>query len=210
MEFPIERFERIAKWSAQRGNFSYKQLHFSDIEKFVGDFMIIFQRVWQSFKKDYSPLDRADILKMFNSAKPIADERLVWFAYHKDKPIGMAVMFPDVNQIFKRLNGKLNFINMLKFAWLKWRKTINRTRVILLGVAPEFQKSGIKAGLIAKMYPPFATGDYSEIEISWVGDFNSKMRKMAESINAKHVTTHCTYRYLFDRKKTFKRYPMDV
>jgi hypothetical protein len=210
MEFPIDRFSRITKWSEQRGGFSYKQFQFAEIDKFVDDFVVIFNQVWQSFKKDYSPLDRVDILKMFQNAKPIVDVRLVWFAYHHNKPIGMAVMFPDVNQVFKRLNGKLNFINMLRFAWLKWRKTINRTRVILLGVMPEFQKSGIEAGLIAKMYPPFESGDYKQIEISWVGDFNTKMRKMAESINAKHVVTHSTYRYLFDRKKEFKRYPMDT
>ncbi len=210
MEFPIDRFKRITEWSLQRGGFSYKQFNFSDIEKFVDDFIIIFNTVWQSFKEDYTPLDKADIKKIFNSAKPIIDTRLVWFAYHNDKPIAMITMFPDVHQIFKKLNGKLHLLNKLKFAWLKWRKTINRTRVLMLGVVPELQKAGLEAGLITNMHYVFAKGDYTEIEISWVGDFNNKMRKMAESINAKQVKTHNTYRYLFDRNKEFKRYPMGV
>jgi len=208
MDFPIKRFRRIMEWSLQRGGFSYKQIEFSNLEKFVDDFVIIFNIVWKSLRKDYAPLNKQEMFKMFKNAKPIVDKRLVWFAYHNEEPIGMAAMFPDVNQILKKLNGKLNIINLLKFAWFKWRKTINRTRVIILGVVPEFQKSGIEAGLIANMYPPFADREYTEVEISWVGDFNNKMRKMAESINAEHVKTHNTYRYLFDRNKEFIRYPV--
>ncbi|MEN8120196.1 MAG: GNAT family N-acetyltransferase [Bacteroidota bacterium] len=209
-DFPIERFSKITEWSEKRGGFSYKQFEYTDIDKFVDDFIIIFSRVWQSFKKDYAPVDRKDILKMFNSAKPIIDKRLIWFAYHNDKPIAMIAMFPDVNQILKKMNGKLHFINKLKFAWLKWRKTMKRARVILIGVVPEFQKSGLEAGMITKLSHVFLSGEYTELEISWVGDFNNKMRKMAESINSKHVKTHATYRFMFDRNKEFKRYPMGV
>ncbi len=209
-DFPIERFSKITKWSEQRGGFSYKQLDFNQLDKFTNDFVIIFNKVWNSFKKDFTPIDKADIVKMFNQAKPIIDKRLIWFAYHNNAPVAMIAMFPDVNQILRKLNGKLNLLSMLKFAWFKWRKNMNRARVILIGVVPEYQKSGLEAGMITKISPVFFSGEYKEVEISWVGDFNNKMRKMAESINAKHVKTHNTYRYLFDREKEFKRYPMGV
>lgn len=210
-EFPLARFNKIKEWTLKRGNFSYKQFDYKHIDKFVDDFIVIFNNVWKSFKKDYAPLDRKDIYKLFMNAKSIADLRLVWFAYHKNKPVAMMAMFPDVNQIFKRFDGKLNAINKLRFLWLKSIKTINRVRVLILGVAPEFQKSGLETGLIANTSDVFLKHkDYQEIEISWVGDFNNKMRAMIENIKAKHVKTHSTYRYLFDQNKEFKRYPMGV
>jgi len=49
---------------------------------------------------------------------------------------------------------------------------------------------------------------YREIEFSWVGDFNPKMRKVFMSVGSVPVKHYITYRFLFDRNKKFKRYPI--
>jgi len=49
---------------------------------------------------------------------------------------------------------------------------------------------------------------YTEIEFSWVGDFNPKMRKIFMAVGSEPVKHYITYRYLFDRDKPFKRYPI--
>ncbi|MBP8791467.1 MAG: hypothetical protein KBH01_08555, partial [Breznakibacter sp.] len=38
---------------------------------------------------------------------------------------------------------------------------------------------------------------FKELEISWVGDFNVKMRALQESMGAIPGKRHVTYRYLF-------------
>jgi hypothetical protein len=45
--------------------------------------------------------------------------------------------------------------------------------------------------------------------MQWIGDFNSKMLNVAESFGDTYKSKNLvTYRYLFDRKKEFKRHPM--
>ena len=51
---------------------------------------------------------------------------------------------------------------------------------------------------------------FKEIELSWVGDFNPKMRKLYEATGASQAKTHVTYRYLFDRNVPFKRFMPEV
>jgi hypothetical protein len=38
---------------------------------------------------------------------------------------------------------------------------------------------------------------YTEVELSWVGDFNPKMRALHESVGAIFAKRHITYRKLF-------------
>jgi hypothetical protein len=49
---------------------------------------------------------------------------------------------------------------------------------------------------------------YSELEFSFVADYNPQMRKLWLAVGAEPAKHYITYRYLFDRDKEFKRYPM--
>ena len=118
-------------------------------------------------------------------------------------------MFPDVNEILKYMNGKLDLWNKLKFVYLKKRKVISRARGMLMGVIPEFQNLGIESAFILKIAEVLERKtQYKEIEFSWVGDFNPKMKKIFISVGCVSVKHYITYRYLFDRKAEFKRYPI--
>ncbi|MCK4407507.1 MAG: hypothetical protein KAV44_07505, partial [Bacteroidales bacterium] len=118
-------------------------------------------------------------------------------------------MLPDFNQILKYMNGKMHIFNKLKFLYLKYKKTITRTRITIMGVIPEFQKSGIESAIFWNMQKVMGRKThYTEIELSWVGDFNPKMRALHESVGASFAKKHITYRKLFDESK--KYYKSDV
>ena len=98
---------------------------------------------------------------------------------------------------------------MIKFLYLKKKKTITRARGVLMGVIPKFQNLGVDSGLALNVYKSMKSmPHYKEIEFSWVGDFNPKMRKMWLHIGGEPVKNYITYRYLFDRNKKYKRYPI--
>ena len=75
-----------------------------------------------------------------------------------------------------------------------------------MGVVPEFQKFGVESGIfwhlnqVLKKKP-----HYTEVELSWVGDFNPKMQMLHESVGGKYAKKHITYRKLFSNKKLDKR-----
>lgn len=204
-----ERFMKIAEWVTKKPGYDFRHFSWKEQEKFSADFALVFNEAWASFKKHFEPLESEYIRMTLKKAKPILEEEFIWIAYFEEKPIAIYLMFPDLNQILKHLNGKLHIINMLKFVWLKNRKTMTRARGMLMGVIPKFQGLGIESAFIFKLVDVFMRKPhYTEIEFSWVGDFNPKMRKIFVAVGSIPVKHYITYRYLFDRTKEFKRYPI--
>ena len=204
-----DRFLKIAERVISNPDIQCKQFTFSEQKKFIGDLLEIYNDTWSTFKEDATLLEFSDIEAMLVEARDIIDERLIWFAYKGGEPAAFFVMFPDINQILKHLNGKLHLWNKLKFAWLKKRKVINRTRAFVMGVKPAFQRMGIESAIFYNMKPYFnEDSQYKEVELSWVGDYNPWMMRLYETSGARYAKTHITYRYLFDRKAEFKRFPI--
>ncbi|MEA1876514.1 MAG: GNAT family N-acetyltransferase [Bacteroidota bacterium] len=207
-EFP-ERFMKIAKWVAKKPEYTFRHFSWKDQDKFVADFAEVFNIAWASFKENFEPMQAEYIQKTLKKAKAIIDEEFIWIAYRNDQPIAIYLMYPDVNQILKKLDGKLHLWNKLKFLWYKKTKTITRARGVLMGVIPKYQGLGIESAFIWNLIQVFKKKKhYKEIEFSWVGDFNPKMRKIFISVGSIPVKHYITYRYLFDRSKEFKRYPI--
>lgn len=205
--FP-ERFWKIAGWVAQKPGYSFKHFNYAESEKFVADFCYIYDEAWR-FHEHFKPLDPDDIRDFMKSSKAILDPEMIWFAYHENEPIALFVMIPDINQILKKLNGTLNFWNIIKFLYYKKTKLMNRTRILIMGVSPKYQRSGIESAIfwhqdkLMKHKPQF-----TEVELSWAGDFNPKIIALYESVGGKRTKTHYTMRYLFDRNKPYKRAPI--
>lgn len=204
-----ERFIKIAKWVANKPEYSFRHFTWKDKDKFVSDFVEVFNTAWNSFKENFEPMEVEYIQKTLKKAKAIIDEEFIWLAYRNDQPIAIYLMYPDVNQILKYLNGKLNLLNKIRFLWLMKRKTITRARGVLMGVIPKYQGLGIESAFIWQLTEVFKRKThYKEIEFSWVGDFNPKMRKIFISVGSVPVKHYITYRCLFDRNAVFNRYPI--
>lgn len=202
--FP-ERFWKIAGWVAQKPSFSFRHFDYKESEKFIQDFCRIYEGAWRSHEH-FKPLDPQDLRDFMKDSKAILDPEMIWFAYHEDEPIALFVMIPDLNQILIRLKGKLDFISILKFLYYKRRKVMTRTRILIMGVVAKFQKSGIESALFWQQEKMMKhKPQYTEVELSWAGDFNPKIISIYESVGGKLAKTHHTYRYLFDRTKPFKR-----
>ena len=204
--FP-ERFWKIAEWIAKKPQYNFRHFDYRETEKFVSDFCAVYDAAW-SFHEHYKPLDPSDIRDFIVSSKAILDPEMIWFAYHEEKPIALFVMIPDINQILKKLNGKLNIAGILKFLYYKKAKTINRTRIIIMGIDAHYQRSGVESAIFwhqEQIMKKKSHSHYKEIELSWAGDFNPKIILVYEATGAKKAKTHYTMRYLFDRNLPFTR-----
>ena len=203
------KFMKIAEWVARKPDYSFRHFEWKDMDRYIQDFATVFNIAWASFKENFEPLEPAYIKKTLQKGRPILEEEFIWLAYHKGIPIAIYLMYPDVNMILKHLNGKLSLPAMLKFLWLKKRKAMTRARGVLMGVVPQFQGLGVESAIILKIAEVMAKKPhYTEIEFSWVGDFNPKMRKIFLAVGSVPAKHYITYRYLFDRQKEFKRYPV--
>jgi hypothetical protein len=159
------------------------------------------------------------IRKMFQSMKPVMDERVSWFIYYKGEPIGIWINLPDLNQWFKYLHGKFSFWHKLKFLWIKSTRKPSKFVGLVFGIVPEFQGTGADsyliiegARVIQQLYLEngefkMGTPIYDEYEMQWIGEFNPKMVNVAEVIAGNRSRILTTYRYLFDRMKGIQTAP---
>lgn len=169
----------------------------------------VYNRAWAK-RGEIPELTELQAKHLVKQMKPIMDEKLLWFGYYKDEPIAFFLSLPEVNQIFKYVNGKMNWVGKLKFVWHTLRKTNKKAFGILFGLVPEHQGKGVD-GAIIENFRKFAQGggiSYTEYEMNWIGDFNPKMIRVVEQINAPVVKRHATYRKLFDETKPFRRMPI--
>lgn len=204
--FP-ERFWKIAEWVSKKPDYHFRHFTWKDKQKFIRDVIHIYNNAWSAFKEDFTPLDFATVQAGLKKARPILDPEMIWFAYHKDEPIGFFIMFPDANQILKKLNGRLTPWNLLKFIYYKKIKTITRIRAQVAGIIPKFQNSGIESGIFWHMNKKMKNKEwYKEIELSWVGDFNPRMLALYQNVGGKMAKIHHTYRYMLDPSIPFERF----
>ncbi len=179
-------------------------------EKAPEYFMTVYNKAWARHMGKSIALKEAQL--MFAKMKPILDPRLIYFAFFKGEPVGFFIQIPEINQIFKHVNGKMDLIGKLKFLWYKTFFPPKKMLGLVFGVVPEHQGKGVE-GAIVLSYDQMsgkASFPYKTIEMNWIGDFNPKMMRVCEQLISKIYKTHHTYRYLFDREKPFERHPIFI
>lgn len=201
---------KMLKWHdfyAKHPDFTVEHIRKDNIEKYAEDFSIIYNKAWAKHGGGKTiELKQAKLI--FAKMKPVIDEKITWFVYHKNEPIAMWVNIPDLNQYFKHFNGKFGWMQKLHFLYLKMTGACKRFVGVVYGVVPEWQGKGTDAYMIVecgKVVQP--TLRYLQYEMQWIGDFNPKMVNLAANLEAHEVRRLTTYRFLFDREKEFKRHP---
>lgn len=189
------RFVKIAEYVIQRRpNLTTKPFDPSKIDQFAEDFMDIYNLAWAEFE-NFTPIKKDYVIETFRKIKPIVDPGVIQFAYINDEPAAFVMCLPDVNQIFKKFNGKLNLWNKLRFLYLKKTNFITRVRVVVMGSKPKFQNMGLESVLTYRAFQHTITKTkVRDIELSWVGDFNEKMLAIHKGLGAVPSKKHITYR----------------
>ncbi|MFT3825942.1 MAG: GNAT family N-acetyltransferase [Chitinophagaceae bacterium] len=192
-----ERFTKISDWVMKKPGYSFKHFDKKHFDKFANDFREIYNDAWSNFE-NFTPIEMGTIKESFRQMQAIMDEKIIWFAYYNDEPIAFVLCLPDVNQILKHVNGKLNLWGKLKFLWYKNTTTIERLRIIIMGCKKKFQHHGIESALIRCLQlEVLPRNTIKGVELAWVGDFNDKMMAIHEATGAKRDKIHRTYRYIF-------------
>ncbi|MBK9758924.1 MAG: hypothetical protein IPO90_02855 [Flavobacteriales bacterium] len=177
-------------------------------EKIAQDFRTVLNAAWVDHE-NFKPMTEETALKAIKAMKPVMDPRIIVFVYHKQNPIAFFVNLPELNEIFKYVDGDLNWLGKLKFLYHKWRGTATTMTGIVFGVVKEWQGKGIEGVMIVHTSRwLMKTGRYKDTVLTWIGDFNPRMLKVCENLGAANYRTLATFRYLFDRSRIFERLPI--
>jgi hypothetical protein len=210
IEGPIdERFREKYEIVCKDVNYRFSYLKKKEWKTLPEKIMHVYNKAWA--KRGETPeLSIQQARNLVKQMEPILDEKLIWFGYYKEEPIAFFLSLPEVNQIFKYLDGKFNWLAKLKFVWYRWSKPTKKAFGVLFGVVPEHQGKGIDGAIVEEFRklaqaPGFPYEDY---EMNWIGDFNPKMIRVVEQVTKQILKRHVTYRKLFDPTKPFKRMPI--
>jgi hypothetical protein len=111
---------------------------------------------------------------------------------------GMAITIPDINQVLKKMRGRL-----LPLGWwhyLNKGRIIDRVRVGFLGVIPEFQHTGAGVALYLAQYRSGERTRQPGGEMGWILETNHSMNRAMEALGGRIVKRFRIYeRELGDR-----------
>tara|TARA_Y100001954_G_scaffold30879_1_gene28548 strand:+ start:89 stop:1246 length:1158 start_codon:yes stop_codon:yes gene_type:complete len=201
-----EKLSLKAERALRDPNYNFKTLEKRNIQKYIRDFTKIYNDAWSKYP-GVSKLELSQAKLLFAQLKPILDEKILWFAYHNNDPVGFFISIPEMNQIFKYVNGKLDLFGKLKtFYHLKIKKSCKKMVGLVFGIVPKHQGKGVDGALIMASRETIQEKlAYEDLELNWIPDFNKSMIRVAEQVQVKLGKIHHTYRYNFDRSIPVER-----
>ena len=201
-----EKLSLKAERALRDPNYNFKTLEKRNIQKYIRDFTKIYNDAWSKYP-GVSKLELSQAKLLFAQLKPILDEKILWFAYHNNDPVGFFISIPEMNQIFKHVNGKLDLFGKLKtFYHLKIKKSCKKMVGLVFGIVPKHQGKGVDGALIMASRETIQEKlAYEDLELNWIPDFNKSMIRVAEQVQVKLGKIHHTYRYNFDRSIPVER-----
>jgi GNAT superfamily N-acetyltransferase len=104
---------------------------------------------------------------------------------------GIAITVPDINQVLKRMRGRL-----LPLGWwyfLNKGRIIKRVRVGFLGVKPEYQHTGVGAALYLAQYRSGERTRQPGGEMGWILETNHSMNRAMQELGGRIVKRFRVY-----------------
>lgn len=140
----------------------------------------------------FMPLDERSFSQMAKDLKKVVDKESVLLAEHEGELIGFAVSVPDYNQVFKRISGG----KLFPFGWLRLlsgRKHINRIRIMIIGVLPQWRGLGIDWCFYARIAMYGKQKHINNGEACYVMQSNLQMTRMMKALKCTVVKEYKLY-----------------
>jgi hypothetical protein len=166
------RVERLAERLRRRPQIRVRPVDMRQFDRDLAAMNAIYRSAWADNWGFVPPTD-AEMKQLATDLKPVIDPDLVLFAEMDGRPIACVVCLPDLNQVLKRMNGRLLPFGLWHF--LKRRSIITRTRVVLLGVLAEYRHIGLYPLLISEVHRNGVANGYKRAELSWTLEDNDEV-----------------------------------
>jgi len=210
VEGPVSpKLHAKAELVAKDPDYEFRYIRKDEVAKLPEYILKVYNKAWANrFENPELSLAQAQLI--VKQMKPIMDRRILYFGFYKGEPVSFFLSLPEINQVLKYVNGRLNWFGKLKFVWHTLLKTNRKAFGVLFGVAPEHQAKGLDGAMVLLMRRILQDEyhRYDEYEMNWIGDFNPKMINIVIQVGGEVNKRHATYRKLFDETKPFKRSPV--
>ena len=175
---------RIAEMVRRKHNIEVRKIDLDNFDNELVTVREIYNNAW-SKNWGFVPMTEEEINHTAGDFKKILDPDIVFFAFVNGKPAGFSLALPDLNIVFKKMNGRLLPLGLFKFLWhTKIRRSIDGARIMAMGVVHEFRRLGIDNIFYLDTYRHGVKKGYRWGELSWILEDNVLMNKALLMIGA--------------------------
>jgi GNAT superfamily N-acetyltransferase len=185
-----ERITRVAARVAERHGLKVRTVDLHAFDRDLALLQEIIRAAWDENWGFVPPTD-AEARQFAVELKPILDPELVLFVEMHGRPVAFSVAIPNVNQVLKRMNGRLWPFGLVHF--VRRHRIINQARLLLLGVMPEVRRIGLYPLLMAESHRRAIARGYTRGEMSWTLEDNDLINAGIQAIGGCHSKTYRIY-----------------
>jgi hypothetical protein len=140
----------------------------------------------------FVPLSDNEMRDIQKNVMNFADPDLAFFIYYEDEPAVFCLVFPDMNPLLKRLNGRIGLTGLLKF--LLYRREINGLRLLMFGIKEKFRQLGFPMLAFHHIYEAVRKKEkYHSMELGWTLEDNESINTLIEETGAKTYKKYCIF-----------------
>jgi hypothetical protein len=151
----------------------------------------IYNRAWRR-NFGFVPYDAADLDQYAMEMQLAFDRDWMMVAEIAGEPVAIAMTFPDLNQVQRRMKGRLLPLGWWHF--LRRGHTIDKVRVGFLGVKPKYQHTGAAAALYVEHFDTSAAHPRIKGgEMGWILETNRGMNRGMEAMHGRIVKKYRVY-----------------
>ncbi len=186
---------RQAQRARERYGIRIRRMSFWGLGKDLEEFQKVYNAAW-SRNWSFQPLDEHDIADMAMLYRLVFDKRWFMLAENDREVVAAAITIPDINQVLKKMKGRL-----LPLGWwyyLNRKRIIDRCRVGFLGVLPEYQHTGVAAQLYLENFDMAAQSRIKWGEPGWILETNHSMNRGLEAMGGRVVKRMRIYERLLE------------
>lgn len=190
------RLPKIAARAKDKYGITVRPMSFWRFRRELDDFATVYNAAW-SHNWGFRPYNTHDLNDLAISYRLVYDRN--WFMIAQDgkgETIAMAISIPDINQVYKKMKGRL-----LPFGWfyyLRRRRYMNRVRIGFLGVMPEYEHTGVGATLYMEHFETAPRTNIGSGEAGWILETNHGMNRSLEVMGGRLTKTARIYERLLE------------
>jgi GNAT superfamily N-acetyltransferase len=159
----------------------------SDLDRFAE----VYNEAW-SDNWGFAPYRKEDLDQMGQEFQLVFDRNWMMVAETQDgDTAAVALTFPDINQVLKRMNGRLLPLGWWHF--LRKGSIMDRVRVGFLGVKPAYQHTGVAAALYVEHFDTAGRRPQTWGEMGWILETNRNMNRAMEAMGGRIVKRYRLY-----------------
>jgi GNAT superfamily N-acetyltransferase len=183
-----EKIGRLAKRVRARSGATTRPVNMKRFDEELAIVKSLYNEAWEQ-NWGFVRYTDAEFDHLASELKHVVDPDLARFVEVGGQVAGMGICLPDVNQVLKRARGRLVPFGIIAF--LRRKLIIDRLRLAILGLKPEYRNKGLETVLVDELYGPAIAKGYRSCECSWVLEDN---RAMNRALEASGATLYKTYR----------------